>query len=103
VSALVDRSSRPQRLRQPTSDELVAWVEALRGERWAGDRIARQTGLSRATVSRVLRRLKLNRMRDLEPPPVVQRYEHEARAIFFIWTSSGWYASPGLAIGSQVP
>jgi transposase InsO family protein len=29
-------------------------------------------------VSRILRRLKLNRMRDLEPPPVVQRYEHEA-------------------------
>jgi transposase InsO family protein len=29
-------------------------------------------------VSRILRRLKLNRMRDLEPPPVVQRYEHAA-------------------------
>jgi transposase InsO family protein len=33
-------------------------------------------GLSRATVSRILRRLKLNRIRDLEPAPVVERYEH---------------------------
>jgi transposase InsO family protein len=78
VAGLSDRSSRPRRLRAPTSDELVSRVEALRRERWTGHRIARQTGLSRATVSRILRQLKLNRMRDLEPPPVVQRYEHEA-------------------------
>ena len=77
AAGLCDRGSRPRRLRQPTSDELVARVEALRRERWTGFRIARQTGLSRATVSRILRRLKLNRMRDLEPSPVVQRYEHE--------------------------
>jgi transposase InsO family protein len=51
-------------------------VKALRRERWTGLRIAQQTGLSRATVSRILRRLKLNRMRDLEPKPVAQRYEH---------------------------
>jgi transposase InsO family protein len=78
VAGLGDRSSRPGRLRAPISDELVGRVESLRRERWTGYRIARQTGLSRATVSRILRRLKLNRMRDLEPPPVVQRYEHEA-------------------------
>lgn len=29
-------------------------------------------------VSRILRWLKLNRMRDLEPAPVVQRYEYAA-------------------------
>jgi len=56
----------------------VARVESLRRERWTGHRIARQTGLSKATVSRILRRFKLNRMRGLEPPPVVRRYEHEA-------------------------
>ena len=53
-------------------------MERLRHERWTGQRIAGATGLSRATVSRVLARLKLSRMRDLEPPPVVQRYEHAA-------------------------
>jgi transposase InsO family protein len=76
AAGLCDRSSRPHRLRHPTSEELVARVESLRRERWTGHRIARQTGLSRATVSRILGRLKLNRMRDLDPPPVVQRYEH---------------------------
>jgi len=78
VAGLGDRSSRPQRLRAPTSSEQVTRVEALRRERWTGYRIAQATALSRATVSRILRRLKLNRMRDLEPRPVVQRYEHAA-------------------------
>jgi len=78
AAGLCDRSSRPRRLRRPTSDELVTRVEALRRERWTGHRIAMQTGLSKATVCRILRRLKLNRMRDLEPPAPVQRYEHLA-------------------------
>jgi transposase len=75
-SGLGDRSSRPRRLRQPTTPELVARVEALRRERWTGARIAGQTGWSRATVSRILRRLKLSRVRDLEPKLPLQRYEH---------------------------
>ena len=77
-AGLRDRSSRPRRLRQATSPELVARVEGLRRERWTGFRIAQQTELSRATVSRILRRLKLSRRRDLEPKPPVQRYEHAA-------------------------
>ncbi len=76
LAGLSDWSSRPHRLRQPTSPELAARVERLRRERWTGHRIAQQTGLSRATVSRILRRLKLSRVRDLEPRPPVQRYEH---------------------------
>ena len=63
-------------VRRPTTAELEARVEVLRRQRWTGARIAAQTALSRATVSRVLRRLKLNRMRDLEPRPVYPRYEH---------------------------
>ena len=78
VDGLVDRSSRPRRLRQPTSPELVALVESLRRERWTGARIAQQAGLSRATVSRILARAKLSRIRDLEPQSPVQRYEHPA-------------------------
>jgi transposase len=76
LAGLVDRSSRPRRLYRPTSQDLVSRVEVLRRERWTGFRIARATGLSGATVSRILCRLKLNRMRDLEPAPVVVRYEH---------------------------
>jgi transposase InsO family protein len=76
AAGLQDRSSRPRRMYRPTAPELVARVETLRRERWTGVRIAQQTGLSRATVSRILRRLKLNRTGDLEPKVPVQRYEH---------------------------
>ena len=41
-----------------------------------GYQIARRTGLSPASVSRILRRARLSRWRDLNPPPPVQRYEH---------------------------
>jgi transposase InsO family protein len=53
-------------------------IAFLRRERWTGYRISAATGLSRATVSRILRRLKLSRMRDLAPAPAVVRYEHAA-------------------------
>jgi transposase InsO family protein len=78
AAGLRDRTSRPQRLRQPTSPDKIRLVELLRRERWTGWRIALHTGLSRATVSRILRRLKLSRARDLEPQIVVERYEHAA-------------------------
>ena len=76
AAGLLDRSCRPHRLRRATRPEQVELVETLRRQRWTGLRIAQQTGLSRATVSRILRRLKLSRMRDLEPRQPVQRYEH---------------------------
>jgi len=78
VAGLADRSSRPRRLRRPTQAEQVARAGALRRQRWTGIRIAQATGLSPATVSRILRRLRLNRLADLEPAPPVQRYEHAA-------------------------
>jgi transposase InsO family protein len=78
VAGLEDRSSRPHRLRQPTSSDQIAEVEALRRQRWTGVQIAQTTGLSRATVSRILVRLKLNKVKMLEPPPPVIRYEHAA-------------------------
>jgi len=75
---LCDRSSRPQHSPRTTSPELVRRVACLRRERWTGVRIAQTTGLSRATVSRLLTRLKLNKARMLEPPLPVLRYEHPA-------------------------
>jgi len=76
MAGLADRSSRPHRLRQPTSPELAARVEAMRRERWTGVRIAQATRLSRATVSRILTRLKLNKIGMLQPAEPVVRYEH---------------------------
>jgi transposase InsO family protein len=75
-NGLRDRSSRPWHSPRRCHPDLAARVETLRRQRWTGVRIALATGLSRATVSRVLRRLHLSRIRDLEPPPPVIRYEH---------------------------
>jgi transposase InsO family protein len=78
VSGLGDRSSRPRRSPRSTSTELVQRVEQLRRERWTGVRIAQATRLSRATVSRILVRLKLNQVRMLEPKIPILRYERDA-------------------------
>ena len=75
---LADRSSRPHRSPRRTSPELVEQVAALRRQRWTGVRIAQATGLSRATVSRILVRLKLNKIKMLEPQKPVERYERAA-------------------------
>ena len=77
-AGLRDRSSRPHRSPRQTSAERVAQVESLRRQRWTGVRIAQQLQLGAATVSRILRRLKLNRIRDLEPQLPPNRYEHAA-------------------------
>jgi len=77
LAGLMDRSSRPHRLRQPTSQAVIAQIEALRRQRWCGSQIAVEVGVSPATVSRVLRRLGLNRLKALEPCEPVRRYERE--------------------------
>lgn len=77
AAGLQDRSSRPHRLYRPTPTEITAQVEALRRQRFTGRQIAADLSLSPATVSRILRRLGLNRMRDLEPAEPVRRYERE--------------------------
>ena len=63
AAGLIDRSSRPHRLRQPTPDTTVEQIAALRRQRWTGDQIAKQVDVAPATVSRVLRRLGLSRAR----------------------------------------
>jgi transposase InsO family protein len=77
VEGLGDRSSRPRRLHRPTSAVIVAKVEALRRQRWTGKQIAAEAGVSPATVSRILRRLGLNRIAALEPAEPVRRYERD--------------------------
>lgn len=78
TAGLQDRSSRPHRSPRRTGEALAQRVEQLRRQRFTGLHIAKSTGLSRATVSRILRRLGLNRMRDLEPAVPLIRYEHAA-------------------------
>jgi len=73
---MTDRSSRPHHSPRQTGSHLIEKVLALRRGHMPGYEIARRTGLSPASVSRILRRAKLSRWRDLNPPPPVQRYEH---------------------------
>jgi transposase InsO family protein len=77
IDGLRDRSSRPRQFRFPTSEQQIRQVETLRRERWTGVRIAQATGLSRATVSRILTRMGLNKISSLQPQPPVQRYQHQ--------------------------
>lgn len=78
LGGLADRSSRPHRSPRQVGPELIERVERLRRERWTGVRVAQTTGLSRATVSRILTRLKLNKAKMLEPKIPIVRYEHAA-------------------------
>jgi transposase InsO family protein len=77
VAGLRDRSSRPDRLRQPTPQDTVDRIEALRRQRLTGKAIAAETGVSAATVSRVLKRLGLNRLSALEPAEPPRRYQRD--------------------------
>jgi transposase InsO family protein len=75
--ALHDRSSTPARYRDPTPNARDREIERLRRQRMTGDRIARRLGLPRSTVGAVLRRLGLGRLKALDPPAPVVRYQRE--------------------------
>jgi transposase InsO family protein len=77
-AALTDRSSRPHRSPRSVPVDVAERVAQLRRERKTGVEIALTTGLSRATVSRILTRLKLNRIHMLEPKLPPNRYEFDA-------------------------
>ena len=76
-AGLADRSSRPKRLRRPTSADTQDRIIVLRRQRWTGQQIAKETGVSPATVSRILRRARLSRIKDLEPPEPIVRYARQ--------------------------
>ena len=66
LGGLRDCSSRPHRLHRPTPLAVIAEVERLRRQRYTGQEIAAGLRISPATVSRILRRLGLNRLTALE-------------------------------------
>jgi transposase InsO family protein len=76
-AGLSDRSSRPRRLRRPTPPCVAEKIEALRRRRMPGKQIAQAVGVSTATVSRILRRLGISKLKALEPAEPVRRYERE--------------------------
>ncbi len=74
-AGLRDRSSRPHASPSQTPIAICDAVEALRRERRTQEHIARQIGLSKATVSRILSRRGLSLLSSLEPATPRPRYE----------------------------
>jgi transposase InsO family protein len=74
-AGLIDRTSRPLRIPRLTPAERVQVIVELRRHRMTGLEIARRLRMPRSTVAAVLKREGLARIKDLEPPPRVVRYE----------------------------
>jgi transposase InsO family protein len=75
-AGLYDSSSRPHRSPRRLPETVVEQVIQLRRHHTPGYEIARRTAISPASISRILRRARLSRWRDLHPAPPVVRYEH---------------------------
>jgi len=76
VTDLADHSSRPHASPSRTEARIQLAAKVLRWQQWTGAQIAAALGISASTASRILRRCGLNGRRRLEPPLVIQRYEH---------------------------
>ena len=77
AAGLVDRPCRPRCSPRQLPAERVAQIIAMRQQRRSGRFIGQHLAVSGASVSRILRRARLSRWRDLEPRPPVVRYERE--------------------------
>jgi transposase InsO family protein len=77
IEGLRDRSSRPANSPRSTSNAQVAVVLELRRMRMPGFQIAKQSGLSKATVSRILARHGLSKLSALEPAKPILRYQRQ--------------------------
>ena len=75
AAGLQDRTSRPHRLRTRITSHQIAQVEALRRARQPFWKIARATGLSRATVARIAKAKGLSRLSALDQRIAIIRYE----------------------------
>lgn len=77
-AGLSDRSSRPHRIPKRTPREQEQQILALRLQRHSAARIAREIDVPRSTVSAVLARHGLGRLKALDPKLPPRRYEHPA-------------------------
>ena len=76
-AGMSDRSSRPRHSPNATDQAVADRIVALRRQRFTAKHIASVVAVSPATVSRVLARARLSRLKDLEPAEPVRRYERE--------------------------
>ena len=79
AAGLLDKSSRPEKSPRAIAPGVALTIVELRRKLFLQSHIASYMGVSKATVSRVLRRAGLSRLSDLRPDEPVQRYEREHR------------------------
>jgi transposase InsO family protein len=77
LEGLQDRSCRPKRCPRQIARGTAQRVVQLRRRRWTMERISRELGVSRATVSRTLARAGLSRLSALDPVELPRRYERD--------------------------
>lgn len=77
AAGLRDRRSVAHRRPHALAPAWLALIRLLRHGQWVAEEIAAKLPLARSTVSAVLARLGLGRLRYLNPPPPAQRYEWE--------------------------
>jgi transposase InsO family protein len=78
AEGLLDKSSKPARSPRAIDPGVALAIVELRRKIFLQARIASYMGVSKATVSRVLRRAGLSKLSDLRPQEEVQRYERDA-------------------------
>jgi len=78
AEGLLDKSSKPAKSPRAIDPGVALAIIELRRKLFLQARIASYMGVSKATVSRVLRRAGLSRLSDLRPQEAIQRYEREA-------------------------
>ena len=78
AAALADKSSRPALSPRSIDPSIAMTIVELRRKLFLQARIASYTGVSKATVSRVLRRAGMSKLTDLSPKEDIQRYERDA-------------------------
>jgi len=77
AQGLLDKTSRPAKSPRAIEPGVALAIVELRRKLFLQARIATYMGVSRATVSRVLRRAGLSKLSDLQPQEAIQRYERE--------------------------
>src|SRR5665213_1346266 len=97
LDGLLDRSSRPHRSPRRLPESLASRDVELRRGHMPGYQISLRCGLSSASVSRILRRARLSRWRDLHPRPPIVRYEHP-RPGDFLHSALDFFATHGIAV-----
>jgi transposase InsO family protein len=78
ATALMDKSSRPALSPKAIEPSVAMTIIELRRKLFLQARIAAYTGVSKASVSRILKRAGMSKLTDLSPKEDVQRYEHDA-------------------------